>query len=125
MDEGCKWWDDGNKWRRWWRGCTRLDSERDLDYEPQVQVRCRHKGGNPSVGSRVQVPGAELPVARRRALRAEHGVPSASARCKCQMPIAKGQELSGECQVPSARASRRMLNADDAKAAPRDAAAEK
>ena len=56
---------------------------------------------------------------------AERYVPSASARCKCQMPIAKGQELSGECQVPSARASRRMLNADDAKAAPRDAAAEK
>jgi len=66
---------------------------------------------------------------------AERYVPStACAGCKCrvqvpgavsQMPIAKGQELSGECQGPSARARPRVLNADDAKAAPGYAAAEK
>jgi hypothetical protein len=99
MGERFKWWDDGNKWRRWWQKCTRAGSERDLDCEPQVQVRCRRKSVNTNGCSRVQVLSA-MCRARRAGCKCRVQVPGAVG----QMPIANGQELSGECQGLSARA---------------------
>lgn len=54
--EGFKWWGEGNKWRKWWRKCTRAGSQRDLDYI------CRRKSMNTSVCSRVQSAECECKV---------------------------------------------------------------